>query len=238
MPFWQLYLYYHVVLGKTDFYPDFYELCRTKNIRVENYNNDYDLYHSAMMLEYMLTASEAAGEDLSEFSQMWGLPGINAAKGVNKGMKLYHYGQRYFITSAEQIAAKEQECQKFSKPKMNPLYIHDLNLDLYRNPQPVTAGTHSVDDNGNFTVSGWQNVVAWVLVDPTKTDLRTGEQGRVVAIKKWDDTKNGGFQYGLEVSRYQAAEGFTDYIYSDANKYNRTLESTTIDYEYAKGLQL
>ena len=237
MPFWQLYLYYHEVLGQKDFYPDFYELCRTKDIVSGGYSST-DLYHSAMALEWMKTASEAAGEDLSDFANAWGLPGVNGPKGSMKGTKVNHYGQNYIITSAEEVAASVAFCQKYTKPKMNPLYIHDLNLELYRNPQPVTAGTHSVDDNGNFTVSGWQNVVAWVLVDPTKTDLRTGEQGRVVAIKKWDDTKNGGFQYGLEVSRYKANEAFDDYIYTDDSKNNRALESIAIDYEYAKGLQL
>ena len=248
MPFWQLYLYYHEVLGQKDFYPDFYELCRTKDIVSGGYSST-DLYHSAMALEWMKTASEAAGEDLSDFANAWGLPGVNGPKGSMKGTKVNHYGQNYIITSAEEVAASVAFCQKYAKPKMNPLYIHDLNLDLYRNPQPVTAGTHSVDDNGNFTVSGWQNVVAWVLVDPNKTDIHTGEQGRVVAIKKWDDTKNGGFQYGLQESRYipQDAEAgdYTNYKYSNSSSYAtndkatmRALEAVTPDYEYAKGLLL
>lgn len=243
MPFWQLYLYYHVALGKTDFYPDFYELCRTKDIQSANYAST-DLYHSAMTLEYMKSISEAAGEDLSDFAQAWGLPGVNSPKGVNKGTKVNHYGQNFIITSAEEVAASVAACQKFPKPKMNPFYIHDLNIDLYRNPQPVTAGTHSVDDNGNFTVSGWQNVVAWVLVDPNKKDLRTGEQGRVIAVKKWDEALNGGFQYGYRESRYMPiAEGnYTDYYYTDGTSSkagtSRALQAVTTDYEYAKGLQL
>ncbi len=248
MPFWQLYLYYHKVLGKTDFYPDFYESCRVKDMRSANYSSA-DAFHSAMTLEYMKTASDAAGEDLSDFCNAWGLPGVNEARGVNKGMKVNHYGENYITTSADEVAASVAYCNKYAKPKMNPLYIHDLNLDLYRNPQPVVAGTHSVDDNGNFTVSGWQNVVAWVLVDPTKQDIRTGEMGRVVAIKKWDDTKNGGFQYGLQESRYipkdAEAGDYSNYKYSDSSSYAtndkgtmRALEAVTADYEYAKGLQL
>ena len=243
MPFWQLYLYYHVALGKTDFYPDFYELCRVKDVRSENYATT-DEFNSAMTLEYMKSISEAAGEDLSDFAQAWGLPGINSAKGVNKGVKVNHYGQNFITTSKEQVAASVAACQKYPKPKMNPLYIHDLNIDLYRNPQPVTAGTHSVDDQGHFTVSGWQNVVAWVLVDPAKKDLRTGEQGRVVAIKKWDDALNGGFQYVYKESYYKPiAEGnYTDYFYTDGtdNKVgtSRGLAEAVLDYEYAKGLQL
>ena len=75
MPFWQLYLYYHEVLGQKDFYPDFYELCRTKDIVSGGYSSA-DLYHSAMALEWMKTASEAAGEDLSDFANAWGLPGV------------------------------------------------------------------------------------------------------------------------------------------------------------------
>ena len=244
MPFYQLFLYYHLIEGNSDFYPDFYELCRTKAIYREDYPS-HDAYQSAIALEYVRSISEAAGEDLSEWANEWGLPGINPANGRNPGMKVNHYGQAFFTSSKEQIEANNEYCSQFKKPRLNPLYIHDMNLDLYRNPQKVVAGTHTVNDNCKFTMSGWQNVAAWVLVDPNKVG-EDGKMGRDVAVIACSDVNGGGtFTYVHKESRYMANADYTDYMYNSGSSYAsndsgtmRALEKATPLNDYTKGLQL
>ena len=105
---------------------------------------------------------------------------------------------------------------KYPKPKLNPLYINDLNLDLYRNPQPVTAGTHTVDAAGNYSTEGWENVAAWGLKDP--------ETDEIVAIRVADKT----FQYGYQASIYQT-DGAGGYAWN-STKDNRLMEPATPQY--------
>ncbi len=238
-PFYQLFLYYHVVEGNSDFYPDFYELCRTKPIYEKDFPNA-NAYQSAVVLEYMKTISEAAGEDLSEWANAWGLPGVNY--GCGHGTRVNHYGESYFTTTAEQIKANEEYNSQFKKPRMNPFYIHDLNLDLYRNPKDVVVGTHTVVKDEakktcNFTMSGWENVVAWVLVDPNKNDEK-GNPGREVAVLMCEDNNGGGtFSYVYRESKYMpAAENdFSNYKYDG---HNRPMADTPFDYDYTMSLQL
>ncbi|MBR5455128.1 MAG: M60 family metallopeptidase [Rikenellaceae bacterium] len=167
VPFWQLYLYYHRVLGKTDFYPDFYELCRLDTpILFKDWFLNGGMESSAQqeyaMYEFMVKTSKAAGEDLSGFCNDWHLPGIN------NRMLCSHYGQSIITTTQEEIDKRVKICNQYPKPEMNPLYINDLNLDLYRNRTPLTVGTYTVDDNMKmyFMNSDWSGVAAWALVDP------------------------------------------------------------------------
>jgi hypothetical protein len=89
-------------------------------------------------------------------------------------------------------------------------------------------------------MSGWQNVVAWVLHDPDKINEK-GEMGRDVATLMCNDVNGGGtFNYVHVESRYmpQAEGDFTDYKYSGTTKANRALEKTDKLYDYTKSLQL
>ncbi len=166
MPFWQLYLYYHRALGKEDFYPDFYELCRqdSRILFRDWFLTDGMLsseQNTRAMYEFMVKISTAAGEDLSGFCNDWHIPGIN------NRMLCSHYGQSIITTTQEEIDKRVAICNKYPKPEMNPLYINDLNVDLYRNRTPLTAGSYSVDANGYFNMNGdWNGVAAWALVDP------------------------------------------------------------------------
>jgi len=247
MPFWQLYLYYHYVLEREDFYPDFYELCRTKDFYEKDFANAH-AYHSALPNEWVRSISEVSGHNLSEWANAWGLPGINRASGVNKGMKVNHYSEIFFVNTEEELAELKEYCSKYPKPEHDIYYIHDLNLDLYRNPQPVTAGSHTYN-NGKFTMTGWSNVVAWILVDPEKLD-ENGEKGRIVAVHSCDDQNGGGtFDYVYYESRYipkdEANGDYSDYFYNDGRSYSsdkpnteRSMTKVSPDYEYTASLQL
>ena len=183
MPFWQLYLYYHRALGKEDFYPDFYELCRLEEpILYQDWflprGMESSEQNTKAMLEYMVKISTAAGEDLSGFCSDWHIPGINTK------MLCSHYGQSIITTTQEDIDKRVAICNKFPKPEMNPLYINDLNVDLYRNRTQLSAGTYSVDDNGYYNMNGdWSGVAAWALVDPATERVMGIYQGVDKQIK-------------------------------------------------------
>ncbi len=193
MPFWQLYLYYHRALEKTDFYPDFYELCRLdRPIKFRDWFLSGGMESSAdqeyAMYEFMVKASTAAGEDLSGFCNDWHLPGIN------NRMLCSHYGQSVITTTQEEIDKRVAVCSKFPKPEMNPLYINDLNIDLYRQRAKLSAGSYSVSEDGVYTMNGdWSGVAAWALVDP--------ETERVMGIYQGADSQ---IKYRYYTSIYEA----------------------------------
>ena len=166
------------------------------------------------MLGFAKMASDAAGEDLSDFCEAWGLPG------VNNNVKVTHYGTSYITTTAEQFELIKEDCMKYPKPKLNPLYINDLNLDLYRNPQPVTAGTHTVDAAGNYSTDGWANVVAWGLKDP--------DTDEVLCIRVNDKE----FNFGYVKSEYDTEDG-VNYLWVNES---RSMKPATP--EYRTDLQL
>lgn len=215
-PFWQLYMYYHLALGKTDFYPDFYELCRLDRPMVfRDWDETSTLDQEYAMLHFMVKISQAAGEDLSDFCAAWQLPGLN-----NK-TRVSHYGQTSITTTQAQLDEMAALCHKYPKPKLNPLYINDLNIDLYRNPKPVIAGTHSVSAYGVYQMSGWSNVAAWVLVDPvTGRDMGIYQATNNAIVYRYYKS-----QYVKKASDVTNRDG-SDYKYTDTG-YNRYLEATS-----------
>ncbi len=236
MPLYQLYLYNHVILGNRDFYPDYYESCRTKDFNAAKFNNHSDKYQSALLFEFVRGISEVSGLNWFDWAERWRIPG------VNNMVKVSHYGSNYITTTQEDIDELEKYCSKYPKPELDPFYIHDHNIELYRNPQKVVAGTHTVNDYGQFKTNDWQNVAAWVLVDPNKKEA-DGTQGRVVAVLECTTPNgNGSFNYSYRESRYKPkneAEGdYSNYSYSDDGNTNRSMISTANDYEYTKTLHL
>ncbi len=236
MPLYQLYLYNHVILGNRDFYPDYYESCRTKDFNAGTFNNHLDKYQSALLFEFVRSISEVSNLNWFDWAERWRIPG------VNNMVKVSHYGSNYITTTQEDIDELEKYCSQFPKPELDPFYIHDHNIELYRNPQKVVAGTHTVNDYGQFKTNDWQNVAAWVLVDPNKKEA-DGTQGRVVAVLECTTPNgNGSFNYSYRESRYKPkneAEGdYSNYSYSDDGNTNRSMISTANDYEYTKTLHL
>jgi hypothetical protein len=246
VPFWQLFLYYHYVVGNTDFYPDFFENCRMRGDIIfdhgwdfRNWSGNQELFdrsnrdQSWAMTDYMIKISMAAGEDLSDWSQRWGIPGLN------ENLRVSVYGQNIINTTQKMIDDAVAECRKYPKPKLDPFYISDANLDLYRNPRPIVQGTHTVEPKElskgcgtgtRFTVSGWENVAAWVIYDPVaKYDVACFE-GRFTSF-----TCNGaGSTYVLLPNGETNHEG-SRYQYS-SDGYNRS--TITIPSEFRSDLQL
>ncbi|MDR1763413.1 MAG: M60 family metallopeptidase [Dysgonamonadaceae bacterium] len=121
VPFWQLKLYLHDCLGKTDFYKDLYQYFRTHaDPTTPATDGRYQLY-------FVRVACEVANLDLTEFFEKWGF-----LTPVNKTIN--DYGSAAFIVTQEQIDALKAEiaAKNYPKPTKDFSRITDANKDTYK----------------------------------------------------------------------------------------------------------
>ncbi len=137
VPFWQLYLYNTLVMGRKDFYADVYHQCRVGNLPDGSpnlalspaeeqarggYNNDGE-----RQMNFIRLCCDAAQEDLTEFFEMWGL--MTPFEGV-----INDYGAHKFRVTQAMIDEVYDYAKKYPKPtKKNIWFINNYNLDKYRN---------------------------------------------------------------------------------------------------------
>ena len=158
VPFWQLELYFGNVLGRTPleqadkggFYPDVYEYVRTNP----------DLATSGLQqTEFVYICSLVGQANLLDFFTKWGfLTPINAS--------IDDYGSGHINVTQERIDEITRRVEElgYEKPQVALEYISDNNWEMYKNPQPVVAGTSS--RNGRtLKFVNWQNVVAYEVAD-------------------------------------------------------------------------
>ncbi len=123
VPFWQLKLYMHDVLGKADFYKDVYEAVRNQP------NTDVSVLTEAYyQLEFVKIVCDVAQLDLTDFFQAWGF-----LTEIDEQLSDYSTG-RFKITT-EQIAAVKKYIadKKYSKPKHTNIYdITDENIASFK----------------------------------------------------------------------------------------------------------
>ena len=158
VPFWQLELYFGNVLGRTPlaqadkggFYPDVYEHVRTNP----------DLATAGLQqTEFVYICSLAGQANLLDFFTKWGfLTPVNAS--------FDDYGNGHVNVTQERIdeITRRVEALGYEKPQVALEYITDNNWKMYKDPQPVVAGTSS--RNGRtLTFVNWQHVVAYEVAD-------------------------------------------------------------------------
>lgn len=119
VPFWQLKLYMHDVLGKTDFYKDVYEMVRV---------NPDPPTDGDCQLEFVKIACDAAQLDLTEFFESWGfLTQIDTDVDDSYSLK------RVTVT-ADMIATCKAyiESKKYPRPTHKIQEITDDNIDDFK----------------------------------------------------------------------------------------------------------
>ncbi len=153
VPFWQLQLYFGKAKGYTDFYKDFYEQIRVK----ANPNSNGEA-----QLECVKTFCEVAQTDLTDFFKKWGM-----LSPVD--MEIDDYGKGQMTITQAEIDALISDIQSkgYSKPDSGISYICDSNWELFENQSSIVEGTASRSGR-KFTMSGWQNVVAYEVWDGGK----------------------------------------------------------------------
>ena len=149
VPFWQLFLYNHLVLGNEDFYPDVYHQCRVGNLPDGSPNvvaAEVDVvYDSKTMtggqqgktyrmsndgerqMHFIRLCCDAAQLDLTEFFEQWGL--MTPFYGV-----VVDYGDHVLRITQEMVDDVYEYASKYPKPEhKNIWFINNYNLDKYRN---------------------------------------------------------------------------------------------------------
>ncbi len=155
IPFWQLELYFGKVLGKTPkmqtdkggFYPDVYEYVRT---------NEDKKTAGEQQLEFVYICSKIANINLLDFFEKWGF-----LREVN--YELDDYGKAFITVTAAQAENIRKRVEALNLPKLDnvPLeYITDNNVKVFKDKQPVQAGTAQRSGN-TITMSNWKNVVVY-----------------------------------------------------------------------------
>ena len=150
VPFWQLFLYNTLVMGREDFYPDVYHQCRVGNlpdgspnvvapevkvtfdsntmtgpgVNGEKYNMSND---GERQMNFIRLCCDAAQEDLTEFFEQWGL--MTPFFGI-----VEDYGNHVLRITPEMVQEVYDYAKKYPKPaKKNIWFINNYNLDKYRN---------------------------------------------------------------------------------------------------------
>lgn len=149
VPFWQLFLYNTLVMGREDFYPDVYHQCRVGNLPDGSPNvvaPEVDVvYDSKTMtggqdgktyrmsndgerqMNFIRLCCDAAQEDLTEFFEQWGL--MTPFYGV-----VVDYGDHILRITPEMVQEVYDYAKKYPKPaKKNIWFMNNYNLDKYRN---------------------------------------------------------------------------------------------------------
>lgn len=154
VPFWQLKLYFHDVLGRNDFYKDIYQECRIRPVPMDD--NGYD--DGECQLEFVRIVSDVAQMDLTEFFETWGF-----LKPIDMEVDDYSKAQ-LTITEAQSQATKDHMKQYSEKPDMIIQYLTDDNLDIYKEKKEVVKGTYTIVEENSSTYirlsSEWKNYVA------------------------------------------------------------------------------
>ena len=153
VPFWQLQLYYANVKKDNDFYKKIYAQVREES----DPSTDGEC-----QVNFVRLASIAAGEDLTDFFEAWGLF-------VPINTKFDDYGEKTFIVTEDDVALVKRKIEDLglSKPKLMLQYITDNNVELFKNPGTIQKGEAKLS-NQNLTMSNWKNVVAYEIVSGGK----------------------------------------------------------------------
>lgn len=123
VPFWQLKLYMHDVLGRKDFYKDLYEYFRTHPDPSTNGATD-----GILQLNFVSTVCDVAKLDLTDFFESWGFL-------TPLDIKMSDYGDSQFTITEAQVNKLKAEIavKKYPKPKHDKIYlITDNNISSYK----------------------------------------------------------------------------------------------------------
>lgn len=161
---WQLWNYYHRCGHKKDFWQTLFKLLRADRIVESD--------PGAAQLKFAMRASEAAGEDLTDFFDLWGffIPGEDT---------IDQYGTWNYRVTEAMIQEAKDYMKQFPKPKHAFQYIEDrkegdTGLDITApdtgyytqfegDVKPVsTAVCHTVSGR-TYTVTNGENAVAFEL---------------------------------------------------------------------------
>lgn len=131
--YWQLWIYYHRCGYKTDFWQTLFKKMREVHMTEEE-------NPGKKQLEFAKMASEAAGEDLTDFFDMWGF--FTPVK-----EQVSQYGTYQYTVTETMIKEAKEAMSKFKKPAHAFQYIEDRKKGDF---QPDDYRYKEVGDVGYF----------------------------------------------------------------------------------------
>lgn len=176
---WQLWNYYHRLEVKPNFFPTLFKLMRQSNIPETN--------PGLCQYTFMKNACIAAGEDLTDFFELWGM--LRPYNGP-----IEQYGSFTFTLTSTQVSVLKDFMKQYPKPKQAFYYLEDrkngdLGIDGYNvgdiGHYSTFASNKQITKTPRYTLSG-QTVT---IVD--------GEEGVMYEIYK-----NGQLVYFFNFNRF------------------------------------
>lgn len=172
---WQLWNYYHRCGYKTDFWQTLFKLLREDRIVESNPGEG--------QLKFAMKACEAAGEDLTDFFELWGFF-------IPVDETIEQYGTWKYVVTQDMIDEAKTYMAKFPKPKHAFQYIEDrkkgeIGVDenfktetghysQYKGSvQPVNSAVSYAVSGRTYTVTDGENAVAFEF-------RKNGENGELV----------------------------------------------------------
>lgn len=133
---WQLWNYYHRVLGDEKFFGRVFKIMREEVGLNEGENC------GKKQLEFAVACSKAAGEDLTDFFEAWGFFKPHTSK-------VCQYGTYDYRVTAPMINDAKARMAQYPKPKHAFEYIEDRNAAA--GPKPGDFTWDQIGDMGYFT---------------------------------------------------------------------------------------
>jgi hypothetical protein len=161
VPFWQLWLYYQYVGDNPDFYPTIYGTIRQ---RADNQT----ITDGQAQVNFVKIACDAAGEDLTDYFKSWGV--LKATSGAF----ISDYGGATMTITQEMVdeVYAYVRSKGYPKPKYNPLFVNEGNLDTYVAGKTPVAGSFTINSSSRtYNCTGFDGVVMYELTDSDDNTL-------------------------------------------------------------------
>lgn len=198
--YFQLWLYYHAMGHKKDFYPTFFAKLR-KNPMERSLDKSNPMSGLNNYLKFAMLACDAAEEDLSEFFQFYGFFVPLANYDVND------YSHSYFTTPQADIDKAIAHMRKYPKKNYSLLFIDERIRKFKANnpamfpgamrhgttPGVVPGNPQSVGEVGMFSdfVANPEYVPYPITVDKATGNVKIARTGKgAVGFKVYDSNNN------------------------------------------------
>lgn len=123
--YWQLYLYYHVMGHKPDFYPELFKALRADPM---NHSANTPIPASEDYLKFALKCCQVAGEDLTEFFEAYGFfvkPAMETEKNGKMCLHVGDYSNYYLYVDDDMIAETKAAMKSCGPANGNIIFIDD-----------------------------------------------------------------------------------------------------------------
>lgn len=168
---WQLYIYYSKVLGRNDFYKKVFNIMREKKL------NAYTA-PARKQLEFAKACSTAAGENLTDFFELWGffVP-VNATAEVNN-----------MNVTQPMIDDARKHMEQYPRPKHAFEYIEDRKMSGYLDGDFDRADIGDLGFFETYRKNAPLNPAIAATVSGRHVAVTNGNEAVAIEVRQGDET--------------------------------------------------